>query len=103
MFSVSLLCYAQNAFFDAGRVLVVFPGGMAPWMNYLKRYPGANRKGSKLPILLFGKQFGINVINFDALVEDGMIDPDDIHLLQFVGTPEEADIIQDHFDHALSD
>jgi predicted Rossmann-fold nucleotide-binding protein len=47
-------------------------------------------KCRKRPILLFGRDFWSRLINFDWLIETGMISPDDIHLFNFVETAEEA-------------
>jgi predicted Rossmann-fold nucleotide-binding protein len=43
-----------------------------------------------LPILFFGREFWERVINFEALVEEGTIAPDDLKLFTFVETAEEA-------------
>ena len=50
-----------------------------------------------IPILLFGKSFWTNLINFEFFVEAGMISPEDLELFSFVETAEEAwKIIQEH-------
>ena len=41
-------------------------------------------------ILLFGREFWTRLIDFDVLVETGMISPEDAHLFHFVETAEEA-------------
>jgi hypothetical protein len=47
-------------------------------------------KSRRRPILLFGKDFWTKLINFDWLIETGMIGPNDINLFKFVETAEEA-------------
>ena len=48
-----------------------------------------------MPIILFHKDFWHNVINFEALVEEGTIAEKDLELFQYVEKAEEAwDIIQ---------
>ena len=42
------------------------------------------------PILLFGREFWTRLIDFELLVETGMISPDDLKLFHFVETAEEA-------------
>jgi uncharacterized protein (TIGR00730 family) len=42
------------------------------------------------PILLFGRDFWTRLIDFDWLVETGMISPEDLQLFHFVETAEEA-------------
>jgi predicted Rossmann-fold nucleotide-binding protein len=43
-----------------------------------------------MPVLIFGREFWEKIINFDALVEEGTISPEDIKLFQYVETAEEA-------------
>ena len=47
-------------------------------------------KSRPRPILLFGAAFWKRLIDFDLLIETGMIAPDDIHLFKFVETAEEG-------------
>jgi uncharacterized protein (TIGR00730 family) len=47
-------------------------------------------KSRPRPILLFGGDFWRRLINFDLLIETGMISPDDVHLFKFVETAEEG-------------
>ena len=42
------------------------------------------------PILLFGREFWTRLIDFDLLIETGMISPEDVNLFHFVETAEEA-------------
>ena len=41
-------------------------------------------------IMLFGREFWERVVNFEALVEEGVVSPDDLNLFKFVETAEEA-------------
>ena len=41
-------------------------------------------------LLLFGAAFWKRLIDFDLLIETGMISPDDVHLFKFVETAEEG-------------
>jgi len=43
-----------------------------------------------IPILLFGKDFWQRIIDFNALVEEGTISPEDLDLFRYVETAEEA-------------
>jgi len=47
-------------------------------------------KSRPRPILLFGADFWKRLINFDLLIETGMIAADDVHLFKFVETAEEG-------------
>ena len=47
-------------------------------------------KSRPRPILLFGAAFWKRLIDFELLIETGMISPDDVHLFKFVETAEEG-------------
>ena len=47
-------------------------------------------KSRRRPVLLFGRAFWTRLINFDLLVETGMISALDLQLFRFVETAEEA-------------
>lgn len=71
--------------------LVAFPGGFGTFDELFEgltlRQTG---KMQKLPIVLFGEDFWRKCVNFEYLVETGMISPEDLELFKFVDTPEEA-------------
>ena len=48
------------------------------------------RKAPPVPIVLIGRDYWRRLINFEALVEDGMIDSADLSLFSFADTAEEA-------------
>ncbi|MFY7940882.1 MAG: TIGR00730 family Rossman fold protein, partial [Burkholderiaceae bacterium] len=71
--------------------LVCFPGGFGTLDELFETMTLIQTgKCRKRPILLFGREFWSRLINFDWLIETGMISPDDIHLFNFVETAEEA-------------
>jgi predicted Rossmann-fold nucleotide-binding protein len=43
-----------------------------------------------LPILFFGREFWNRVVDFDALVDEGVISPKDLDLITFCETAQEA-------------
>jgi predicted Rossmann-fold nucleotide-binding protein len=47
-------------------------------------------KCRRRPVLLFGRDFWSRLINFELLIETGMIAPGDVDLFKFVETAEEA-------------
>jgi len=54
----------------------------------------------RLPLILFGEKFWRNIINFEALAEFGTIAPDDVNLISFVDTADEAwKIVADFYEH----
>ena len=43
-----------------------------------------------MPVLLFGREYWEKIIDFQAMVEEGVIAPADIEIFQYVETAEEA-------------
>ncbi|MBQ0936068.1 LOG family protein [Ideonella paludis] len=71
--------------------LVCFPGGFGTLDELFETMTLIQTgKCRRRPILLFGREFWTKLINFDWLVETGMISPDDVHLFRFVESAEEA-------------
>ncbi|RZS57860.1 TIGR00730 family Rossman fold protein [Sphaerotilus mobilis] len=71
--------------------LVCFPGGFGTLDELFETLTLIQTgKSRRRPILLFGREFWTRLINFDVLIETGMISPDDVHLFQFVETAEDA-------------
>ena len=71
--------------------LVCFPGGFGT-LDELFEVMTLQQTGKirRRPILLFGQAFWSRLIDFDLLVESGMISPQDKQLFQYVETAEEA-------------
>jgi uncharacterized protein (TIGR00730 family) len=71
--------------------LVCFPGGFGTLDELFEALTLVQTgKSRKRPILLFGRAFWEKLINFDHLVETGMISADDLDLFRYVETAEEA-------------
>ena len=73
------------------RALVVFPGGYGTLDELFETLTLIQtRKVGRVPVLLFGRDYWERIVDFDALVEEGTIDPPDRDLIQFVETAEDA-------------
>jgi uncharacterized protein (TIGR00730 family) len=73
------------------KALVAFPGGYGTLDELFETLTLVQtQKVNPIPILLFGRGFWERVINFNALVEEGVISPKDLDLFQFVETAEDA-------------
>lgn len=83
-------------FLMRARALVVFPGGYGTLDEMFEALTLVQtKKARSLPIILFGKEFWEKIINFEALVEEGVINPEDLDLFKFAESAEEAwDIIR---------
>src|SRR6185295_7751173 len=83
--------------------LVCFPGGFGTLDEMFEALTLIQTgKCRRRPVLLFGRDFWTKLVNFDWLVETGMISPMDLHLFRFVETAEEAwDILEAHYGFTL--
>jgi hypothetical protein len=79
--------------------LVCFPGGFGTLDELFETMTLIQTgKSRKRPILLFGRAFWTRLIDFDYLVETGMVSAADLGLFRFVETAEEAwDILAAHY------
>jgi uncharacterized protein (TIGR00730 family) len=74
------------------KALVVFPGGFGTMDELFELLTLVQtRKSSKtMPIVLYGRAFWSEVLNFDALIRWGTIDARDLSLFHVADSPEEA-------------
>lgn len=73
------------------RAVAVFPGGFGTFDEMFELLCLVQTgKMEPLPILLFGEEFWTRVVDFTALAEEGTISPDDLGIVRFVETGEEA-------------
>ena len=73
------------------RAVAAFPGGFGTFDELFELLTLIQTgKMAQLPIFLFGREFWERVVNFDALVEEGVISERDLNLFRFVETAEEA-------------
>jgi len=78
-------------FLIRARAVAVFPGGFGTFDECFELLTLIQTgKVKPIPILMFGREFWERVVNFEALVEEGTIAPDDLQLFDFVETAEEA-------------
>jgi len=73
------------------RAVAAFPGGFGTFDELFELLTLVQTgKMAQLPIFLFGEEFWRRVVNFEALVEEGVIGENDLNLFRFVETAEEA-------------
>jgi uncharacterized protein (TIGR00730 family) len=78
-------------FLIRARALAVFPGGFGTFDEFFELLTLVQTgKIQPVPILLFGRDFWNRVVDFEALVEEGVIAPTDLNLITWVETAEEA-------------
>src|SRR3546814_4177 len=72
------------------RAVAVFPGGFGTFDESFELLTLVQTgKVAPMPSLFFGKEFWDRVVNFEALVDEGVISPNDLSIFQFVDTAEE--------------
>jgi uncharacterized protein (TIGR00730 family) len=78
-------------FLIRARAVAVFPGGFGTFDECFELLTLIQTgKVAPMPILFFGEEFWRKVVNFEALVEEGVIAERDLELFSFVETADEA-------------
>jgi uncharacterized protein (TIGR00730 family) len=73
------------------RALVAFPGGFGTLDELFETLTLIQtEKVSRIPVLLFGREYWSRVIDFDYLVDEAAISPGDLELFQYVESADEA-------------
>lgn len=85
-------------FMMRARALVAFPGGFGTLDELFEALTLVQtQKMARMPIVLVGKSFWSRLVDFDFLVEEGMISADDRDLVSVVETAEEVMAIIERF------
>jgi len=78
-------------FLMRAKAMTAFPGGFGTLDELFETLTlMQTEKMTRIPILLFNEKYWKKVINFEALVEEGMIDEADLSLFQYVEKAEDA-------------
>ena len=78
-------------FMMRAKALVVFPGGFGTLDELFEVITLVQtRKSKQVPIILFGSDYWKRLLDTDMLVDEGVISPDDMKLLQYVDDPQVA-------------
>jgi uncharacterized protein (TIGR00730 family) len=78
-------------FMMRAKALVAFPGGFGTLDELFEVITLVQTKKSKpVPIVLFGSDYWKQLLNFDFLVDEGVISPNDVKLFEYVDAPADA-------------
>ncbi|MEY3153655.1 MAG: hypothetical protein RL109_73 [Pseudomonadota bacterium] len=78
-------------FMMRAKALVAFPGGFGTLDEMFEMLTLVQcRKAKPVPIILYGSEFWHSLINFNMLADLGTISEQDLDLLRFVDSPQEA-------------
>jgi uncharacterized protein (TIGR00730 family) len=74
------------------KALVVFPGGFGTMdeMFEVLTLIQTKKPGKTMPVILFGKEFWEEVIDFDALVRWGVVSPQDLNIFHLTDSVDDA-------------
>jgi uncharacterized protein (TIGR00730 family) len=73
------------------KAVAVFPGGFGTFDEFFELLTLIQTgKMKPIPILLFGKDYWNRVVNFDAMAEEGVINPNDTDLFRWCETAEDG-------------
>ncbi|TFZ00458.1 TIGR00730 family Rossman fold protein [Ramlibacter henchirensis] len=83
-------------FMMRAKALVAFPGGFGTLDELFEVITLVQtRKSKQVPIVLFGSEYWKRLINFEVLIEEGVISPADLELFRYADDPETAwDVIK---------
>lgn len=89
-------------FLKRAKALCAFPGGFGTLDELFEALTLIQtEKIGRLPVVLFGKEFWQSLVNWQVLVDTGMISAEDLSLFRFYDTAEEAwDYIRCYWDQA---
>ena len=78
-------------FMMRAKALVAFPGGFGTLDELFEVITLVQtRKAKPVPIILFGSEYWKRLFNFEVMIEEGTISPDDLKLFQYVDEPQAA-------------
>lgn len=78
-------------FMIRAKALVAFPGGFGTLDELFEVITLVQtRKAKPVPIILFGSDYWKRLLNFDVLIEEGAISPEDLDLIEYVDDPQVA-------------
>ena len=82
------------------RAIVVYPGGFGSFDEIFEVLTLIQTKKMKpLPVILVGTEHWNSIVRFDALVEQGLIDAEDLKIITFVDSAQDAwDFIQNWYE-----
>ncbi len=78
-------------FMMRAKALVAFPGGFGTLDELFEVITLVQtRKAKQVPIVLFGSDYWKRVVDFDVLIEEGVISPGDVELFRYADEPAAA-------------
>jgi uncharacterized protein (TIGR00730 family) len=87
-------------FLMRAKAIVIFPGGFGTLDELFETVTLIQTKRmARIPLILFGEKFWHSIVNFQGLADFGTVSPEDLELLHFAETAEDAwSIITDFYE-----
>ena len=98
-FAFHYFCIRKMHFIKLAKAVAAFPGGFGT-MDELFEALTLIQTGiiKPIPVLLFGREFWEQLINWQKFIDDGVISPEDLDLLHYCETAEEGwQVIKDFY------
>lgn len=87
-------------FLMRARAVCIFPGGFGTLDEMFEALTLIQTgRMNRIPFILFGREFWETIVNWKALAEAGTISPEDLDLITFVETAEEAMAVIEGWDY----
>ncbi len=78
-------------FLIRAKAAIFFPGGFGTFDELFEVLTLVQtKKIDPMPIILFGREYWQRVVNFDTLIDEGVISPEDINIFEYAETAEQA-------------
>ena len=79
-------------FAHLARAMIAFPGGFGTLdeLTEILTLAQTRKLERPIPVILYGRQFWSEIVNFEALVRHGMISSEDVRLFEFADDPASA-------------
>ena len=79
-------------FLILSRALVIFPGGFGTMDELMEvlTLVQTEKIEANFPVILYGSSYWKSTINFEKMIESGVIDEDDMNIFKFCDSPEES-------------
>ncbi|MCC6671315.1 MAG: TIGR00730 family Rossman fold protein [Planctomycetes bacterium] len=85
-------------FLMRAKAMVAFPGGFGTMDELFETLTLIQtKKMDRIPVILFGRDYWSRLVDWDMFVEEGAISPDDLDLIDYAETAQEAWRIIDDF------
>jgi hypothetical protein len=79
-------------FVHLAKALIVFPGGFGTLDELFEilTLEQTRKLPNRVPVMMYGSEYWKKLLNFDFMVEQGVIDSEDLTLFEYADTPQEA-------------